>query len=267
MKSFYKNRIFIVTILLFMIVGSVVLNRNQVAKPMQNQANRITVPVASLFSGIGFWFNDKFSFIDSISQLKNDNESLVNENLSLKAQIAQLKDIRNENDVLRDEIKLAKREQYNLESALIIGKDLKSQSDIIYINKGIMDGVQENMAVVVGNSVLIGKVIQAYERESIVEMVFSRESRINAEIEESKEKGIIKGEFGTSAILDGIAQTVEVKPGDTVISSGLGNTFPRGLLIGYIKDSAPTADQLFQRASVILPFEPNKLRMVWVIKD
>jgi len=67
--------------------------------------------------------------------------------------------------------------------------------------------------------------------------------------------------------MDLIPQASEVKEGQTVITSGLGGIYPRGLLIGYVQKTEITVDQLFQKASLNLPIDFKNLRMVWIIKN
>ncbi|MCK5080564.1 MAG: rod shape-determining protein MreC [Candidatus Moranbacteria bacterium] len=236
-------------------------------KPLQSVFNIISKPFTRFFSGAGYWFNKKVYFVSNIGDLKNQNEELFNENLELKFKLAQRKDIESENKVLREEINLISRTDFETEASLILGHTLSRNRKVVYLDKGRENGVEVGMPVVVGEGVLVGKVSKVYEGSSEAELLLDKNNKINAEIQETQVKGIVQGEYGTSAIMDMIPQAADIQQGQTVITSGLGRAFPRGLLIGYVKEVDVTADQLFQKVSLELPVQFNNLRMVWVIKE
>ncbi len=240
-------------------------NRNAKNKPLESPIRSAANPVAKFFSGIGVWSDDKFSFLTEIGSLKNQNKTLFEDNAKLKAKIAKLEDVEKENEELRNQIKLAPREKYSLISALVVGKDLKDQGEMIHLNRGKKDGIKEQMAVIVGEGIFIGKVLEVFENSCDVELLINRNSKINAEIIKTGAKGIARGQFGTSIVLDMIPQAVKIEHGDAVITSGVGGILPRGLLIGYTQEPIPTSDQLFQKTSLILPFQLDKLRVVWIV--
>lgn len=266
MKSSGLNKKWILTGILVVVAAISFLFRSRDEKPLAGVMHVIFRPFASFTSGIGFWVHQRADFFGSISQMKQENESLRSENLQLQSQLAQLKDVKSENDVFRQELSLAPRGTLTLEAALVIGKDISGRNDIVYLNKGESAGITTGMAVVVHQGILVGKVVQTTAQTATVELLLSREIRIKAELTESHEKGLVQGAYGTAVTMDDIPQTVEVKPGDTVITAE-GGTLPQGLLIGYVKDVTQTPDQLFQQASLILPVRLQQIRMVWVVKQ
>ncbi len=238
---------------------------NSSKKPFEGFVHAITKPFSCFFSDAGRFTYNRFSFFSSIGTLKKDNSRLFEENLKLKSQIALLGDIKKENNELRKQIELAPRDSFKLKAAMVIGRDMSGLSDDFIIDAGSNGGVREQMAVVVGEGILIGKVKKALKATSYVELIRSKNSRVNAEITESGAKGIVRGQYGTSVIIDMIPQTVEINKGDPIITSGVGSILPRGLLVGYAQDPMPTADQLFQQASLILPVDYESIRMVWIV--
>ncbi|MFW5885136.1 MAG: rod shape-determining protein MreC [Patescibacteria group bacterium] len=235
-------------------------------KPLQSSVQWAVSPVANFFSGAGYWFKDKTNFFTSIGELKDQNGELYKENIRLKSQIAELKNIENENEELRSQLDLAPREEYDLEAALVNGKSLVEGSEMLYLNKGEKNGIISGMPVVVGEGVLVGKVEKVFPGSCEVRLILDSDIKVNAEILESETKGMVHGEYGSSVVMDKIPQSIEIKKDETVVTSGLGGALPGGLLIGYVKDVSTTADQLFQKASLNLPAEIEEARMVWIIK-
>ena len=250
MKSLLKKNYFLFAILVIAFGFIIFLAKDKEEKPLESLVHTVIKPFALFFSASGSYLNEKISFFSSIGELKRENERVLKENTDLKIQIARLRDVENENTKLREELDLAPRDKYDLEAALIIGKNLGKKEDIVYISKGKKSGIKKGMAVVVEKGILIGKVSKVLNYNAEVELILNKNIQINAEIQESEAKGIVHGEYGTAVILDMIPQTMEVKSGDTVITSGLGGNFPRGLLIGYTKEAMATPDKLFQKSSL-----------------
>jgi rod shape-determining protein MreC len=266
MRLLKKNNLAIFSLVVLVAMICMFLGRNAKNKPLETSVRSATSPIARFFSGIGVWADDKFSFVTNISNLKKENKELFEENLIIKARNARLADVEKENEELRKQIDLAPREKYSLISALVVGKDLKEQNETIHLDKGKKDGVKEHAAVIVGEGVFVGRVSEVFETSCNVELLINANSKINAEVVGPGARGIARGQFGNSIVLDMIPQALKVEREDAVITSGVGGLLPRGLLIGYTQDMTPTADQLFQKTSLILPFQIDKLRVVWIIE-
>ncbi|MDA3815464.1 MAG: rod shape-determining protein MreC, partial [Patescibacteria group bacterium] len=260
MKSLLKNRLFFYVAIILIAVGFIFVSKKAVDKG-EGAVFFVMKPFFGAFSSTGYWFQDKIDFVSSIGSLKKENEKLFNENLKMQSKFADLKEVELENKNLREQLDLAPRDKFELETALIIGKDLDQSNEIVYLNKGEKNGIKVGMPVVVNEGILVGKISKVFGGTSELELILDQKIKINAEIQELQAKGIVHGEYGTSVVMDMIPQTVEINSGDAVITSGLGNSMPRGILIGYIKDLSPTADKLFQKASISLPVSFEKIRV------
>ena len=76
----------------------------------------------------------------------------------------------------------------------------------------------------------------------------------------------MKGEYGLGIVLDMVAQTDALNEGDTVVTSGLGNNFPKGLYIGKIQEIKSSDDKLFQEALIVPRVKYSKSEILFVIK-
>lgn len=235
-------------------------------KPLESASFTVTKPFASFFSGAGFWFNQKLSFFLDIKEIKNENQELTNENLKLKFELTQLKEAENENEILREELDLKKRSSFEMEASLIIGQTLSKDRRVVYLDKGSQNGIKVGDPVVIAEGILVGEISKVFPNSSEAELILDKKTKINAEIQENQIKGIVQGKYGTTASMEMIPQTADLKKGQTIITSGLGEKFPRGLLIGYIDNYQVTVDQLFKTASLKLPVNFKDLRIVWVIR-
>ena len=209
---------------------------------------------------------DFFHFLGSIGELKSENEKLLQENGGLLAKNALLKDTESENKLLRQELSLLPRKNYDLEGSFVIAQDPQGLGNYLLIDKGENNGLKAGMPIIISNGILAGKITDVYPTSAKVALISGKNSAVNAEIEDSGAKGIVRGAYGLGLVMDMISQSEVVKEGDTVITSGLGGDMPRGLYVGKIKEAGQSADKLFQQASLTSPVDFSSLRVVFAVK-
>jgi rod shape-determining protein MreC len=161
--------------------------------------------------------------LDEYAKLVVDKKLLAEENESLKALI-------DKKDSLQD---------YRVFPASIIARSPDRWNKLITINKGKKDGIKQNMAVITPEG-LIGKVHYAQEFSSTVQLIsaLDRTNRISAVVQEDEEIfGIIEG-FNSEKqmLIFNATADIEIKDGSTIVTSGLGGVFPKGLIIGEVTE-------------------------------
>lgn len=111
---------------------------------------------------------------------------------------------------------------------------------VFTLNKGSKDGVKRNMAVITPEG-LIGNVVEVTANECKVTTIIDSNFSVGALIESTRAQGSIRGSLG----MDGKALCRMYylpvgsvpRPGDNVITSGVGQGFPSGLPIGTVRES------------------------------
>ena len=254
-----------IVVSIMFIAGAFLLNSKN--DFVNNTTSYIIKPIGRIFSGIGWGIQDKVKFFTSIGNLKADNQRFFEENMELKAKIAKLSEVEKDNDILRQEMSLAPREKYKLESSMVIGRESGSYSEVIHIDKGQKNGIKKGMAVLVGKGVLVGVITETSVNTSKAQLVTDKRFKVNAKLIESDGHGILFGQYGTSATMKMIPQTVEINKGDSVVTSELSDTFKKDLLIGYVQEVLSTADGLFQEATILLPKELENLHLVHILLE
>jgi len=163
--------------------------------------------VSGVLIGVNFVFADQiknFSYNQSfgaqravwqlagaISSANQDqvsaNKALVEENQRLLSVLADLKMIKEENELLKNALNIGISKNYTLIEAEAFGggrfngKDF-SFEDSIMINKGRKDGIQKGFPAVVSDKVLIGKVSEVYDNFSRVLLITDKNSLIDIQI-------------------------------------------------------------------------------------
>jgi rod shape-determining protein MreC len=162
------------------------------------------------------------------------------ENRDLKAQIEQLRieQVRLGEDAAqarRLQALLGFKEQFisKTVAAQVIGSSGSDLSRVVYIDKGENSGIQRDMAVITANGV-VGKVLLAYPAESQILLINDQSSGVGAVLEKSRLQGVLRGTSNGQVVLERVMADEEVVPGETVLTSGGDQIFPKGLPIGTV---------------------------------
>jgi rod shape-determining protein MreC len=167
------------------------------------------------------------------------------ENRQLKEQIEQmrLEQVRLSEDATqahRLQSLLAFKEQFIAKTvpAQVIGSSGSDLSRSIYIDKGSNDGVAQDMAVITSGGI-VGKVLRAYPSTSLVLMINDQSSGVGAMIEKSRLQGVVRGTPNGELVLERVMSDEQVAAGETLLSSGGDQIFPKGLPLGTVIKVSP----------------------------
>jgi rod shape-determining protein MreC len=262
-RKFVQTKFFR-AIIIFGAIGIFVLFGPQwLIAPIRVSVMTVTLPLQKIFSITAFKAGDAWRFFFSIGEIKNENERLEKERLRLLSENAKLADVSQENNELRRQLGLLPRGRFSLKAAEVIGRDV----NWLYINQGLLNGIQKGMPVIVNAGVLVGRIAEAFPSNAKVMLISNQESLINSVVIDTDAQGIVKGEYGLGLLLDAVSQADVLKTGDTVVTSGLGGDMPKGLLIGTLQESRFSSDRLFQQAPIAAPVRFDRLRYVFVITN
>jgi rod shape-determining protein MreC len=151
---------------------------------------RVSYPVQKTFYLLSGDIREKIDFLRSISDLNEENKRLIKESNLLSAEIAGLKDEKNQNKLLRDQLGLAPKDKFELEASFVIGQDPERSGSWIMADKGSSSGIKEGMPVVVGNGILIGKVSEVYSSSSKVRLLTDPASVLTPWMSKPKRKAL-----------------------------------------------------------------------------
>jgi rod shape-determining protein MreC len=121
-------------------------------------------------------------------------------------------------------------------TAQVIGREPENWFNNIIINKGRVAGLSANMPVVTEEGV-VGVVRQVADESAVVMLVTDSKSAVGGLIADSRDYVLVEGSaerLGT-AVVRPLGAEIRLKAGQEVITSGLGELFPKGLRIGRIQ--------------------------------
>lgn len=187
--------------------------------------------------------------------LAEENRRLLGELVHLQAQLHLLESLDEENRLLREQLAFRDRSVRGLIAAQVVARSISGWWQTVSIDKGRRDGIFPERAVISPDG-LIGRTTDVSARTAEVLLVSDPASRISAKIARTGSFGIVSG-AGTDARgypvarMRFIHKDIPVRPGDTVVTSGLGGIFPRDLLIGYVSRVEMEETGLYQNADVV----------------
>jgi rod shape-determining protein MreC len=167
------------------------------------------------------------------------------ENRQLKEQIEQmrLEQVRLSEDATqahRLQSLLAFKEQFIAKTvpAQVIGSSGSDLSRSIYIDKGSNDAIAQDMAVITSGGI-VGKVLRVYPSTALVLMINDQSSGVGAMLEKSRLQGVVRGTPNGELVLERVMSDEQVAAGETVLSSGGDQIFPKGLPLGTVSKVSP----------------------------
>jgi len=253
-------------IVIVLIAGLVFLNFVPgVSRKTGNIIFRIFSPIGKFFIGAGNGVVNFFGIVLSIKDLNKENADLQKKNSELESEITNLKEVERENEILREGLKIAEKNQFNLEFASIVGKDAQSPREWVLINKGVNDGMEKDMIVISKEMNLVGRIIEVMDGFSKVMLIANKESIVAAIIEGERSQGLVKEEEKGKLFMDFIPRNEKLEIGERIITSGMDKIFPKGILIGKIESIDLSQNQLFQKAIIAPAVDFSKLEEVFVI--
>jgi rod shape-determining protein MreC len=194
------------------------------------------------------------------------------ENRELKSQIEQmrLEEVRLSEDAAqahRLQSLLAFKEQYiaKTEAAQVIGSSGSDFSRVVYIDKGENDGLKRDMAVMTAEGI-VGKVLNAYPSVAQVLLISDQSSGVGVILEKSRLQGILRGTPNGEVVLERVMSDETVPVGETVLTSGGDQIFPKGLPVGTVTKVGSGKD-LFLNIKVKPAADLSRLEEVLVLVE
>jgi rod shape-determining protein MreC len=134
------------------------------------------------------------------------------------------------------------------------------------IDAGKRSGVAQGQAVIVGDGILIGKVSEVSEYTSTVTALQHRESAVATSLlNETHTIGIVEGGTGNLLTMSFIPDSEQISPNDLVVTSGLEDGIPSGLVVGIVNVVMADKDSPFQEAIVEPMTDPRRHHVVFVV--
>ncbi len=248
--------------------------------------NLPTKTTAQLKLGIGSLFVPFFGLANSTqqlvgrgadallprSELLRQNQAFRQQNQELRLQAAEAERVARENDRLRELLKVQQRRKHGkFRLANVVLHDPANWWRSVEIDLGSRDGMSNNLPVLSPVGALVGRISSVSLTKSQVVLLGDPHCRVAARIDNpARDTGVlgVSGPLASEFLEMGyLSRNAEIKPGQSVWTSGLGGIFPKDIPIGVVMDSRAEEYGLYTVARVKLATSLSALEEVWVMLE
>ncbi len=263
----FLRRIYVV--LLFIAIEAIALNyyahsSYYTQAKILSRAHSVAGGIQSSIFGVKHYFT-----------LRSENEVLAQRVAELESRLANYreKEINTITDSLTvqrlDSAMVESLSQYRYTTARIIANSISRNRNFITLNRGLMHGVVEDMAVISPSGMMIGYVVGCSERYSVVLPMLNIDFRTSGKIVGDEHFGSISwsGASPYKVEMTDLSKHADIEIGDEVVATGLSHYFPEGIKIGYVESYTINDTQTSYNVTVRLAADMTKLNNVILIEN
>jgi rod shape-determining protein MreC len=218
------------------------------------------------------WLATRYQAVQSLLAAPEDVTSLRQRNTELEAEVArlqveiiELQQQVSEVQVLSILVDYArKRPENQYIAAAVIGRDISPFMHYVIINRGSDDGLRRGMPVVTQQG-LVGQLDAVTAGAARVQLINDPASSVNVLLQQADAEAVLEGTATGELSLQMIPQDANAQPGDLVVTSGLGGSYPPNLVVGQVSAVRSRDYDLFKTASVQPAADFPQLEIVLVI--
>jgi rod shape-determining protein MreC len=228
-------------------------------------------PLQGLIAGVTHNARQWFGAVRGLGDMALDNRNMAAELTRLRSELRYLEALEQENIELRAQLGYLSRPERELIPAEVIARDISGWWQTLRIGKGLAEGVEPHMAVVTADG-LVGRTMNVSAGTADVLLISDPSCRVSAYVPRVRAHGVTSGRGlsprGLPLLrMQFIDKDADIRPGDEVVTSGLGGTYPRGLLIGYVERIVMDDSNLYQVADIAPTADLGRLAYCFVIAE
>lgn len=220
------------------------------------------------------WLSGRYSAVymllsapSDMTALRVEVEQLRSENASLRSELVELQEQQKDNEVYYALLNMARTNpNRDYVAALVIGRDTNPFMRYVLIDRGSDDGLRRGMPVLTAEG-LVGRIDAVTANAARVQLITDPDSAVNVSLPVANAEAMLTGSVTGDLILDMVPQQAQIHPGELILTSGLGGTYPSNILVGQVASVRKLETALFQTASVQPVVDFTDLRAVLVVTD
>ena len=258
-QFFIRTRDFFVFLILFLSALGLIFNSNYYSQSAYlNSANAISGKLYAFSNHWSQYFN-----------LRIQNEQLSEENKTLRSQLLQLQQALRAVP-LPDSLSVIEADsvRYSVFKANIIKNSFRLQKNYLTIDKGEKDGVRQDMGVLSPQGV-VGIIENTSGRYATVQSLLNIQSALNAMVKRTYHFGSLRWDAKNLNIVQllEVPNIAPIQLGDTIVTGGMSNIFPKGIPIGKIVHYEKSKFDNTYLIDVKLFADMSNLEYVYIIED
>jgi rod shape-determining protein MreC len=244
LKNFLKRHglwiLFAAAVISVALAALSVLSAN--ASPLANIANTLTSPLRAGYTAVAQWFNDMQNYYQDVTALEAEIAALRQRIADMEEEVRLAEADREENRLFRKHqgFREQRRDLSDYETAMVTEHAVSNWTSSLTLNKGTALGIEEGDCVLDETGNLVGIISQAGTNWSTVLTLVDTDTSLGARVFRTKDLCVAQGDFSlmedNRLRLDYLPADCKLLTGDLVVTSGLGDYYPSGLVIGSIED-------------------------------
>ncbi len=220
-------------------------HRGQYVPRLRSMASYLVEPVYHVVDWPVQALRTVFSFLQSTRALLRENEELQEQLLGQQGELQRLATLREENERLRALLDGAGAVRHEFQFAELIAVDLDPFAHKVVIDRGRDQGVDTAQAVIDGQGVM-GQVEDVQSHFATVRLISDPNHALPVQINRTGLRTVMFGTGDTARLnLPSVPREADVREGDLVVTSGLGDRFPRGYPVAEITRIDRREGQMF----------------------
>ncbi len=274
MKGFLKTRTFIsICIIATLLLGMTVLDTasNGHLSFLENLAGTFVTPIQNFCATIAKYSGNFVRAYTEYDALAQENSKLKSELASAGALIRDAEEYAKENQSLKAMLGIAESHtDFEFAACLVVGSDQNGYSHTLTLNKGSADGLQKKDLVMTADGV-VGYINELGLTWSKVTTVLDSSCEIGAIVTRTQDIGVLDWDYTLSE--DGLLKlayldtSVVLTGGDAVETSGVGGVFPKGILLGRVRELRTESHGISQYAVLEPAVNVEQVSTVFVITN
>lgn len=275
MKNFLRqNGIWLLAIALLLslviTLSSVLLDGN--ANPLANVVQAVTAPVRSGISAVLDWADGVSAYVFRYGEMQQELEDLRLQVSQLEEQIRQGEEDSRENEQLRELLKLQQqRQDFVFENARVTARSNSNWESTLTLSKGSASGVAAGNCVITETGMLVGVVSEVGTNWCTVSTIINTDIEMGGLVTRTYSAGVLEGDFALMSQgklkLNYLPEGAQLVSGDEVLTSGKGDVYPSGLVVGRVEGVFTDPSGMTRHAVVTPDVDLSSLIEVFVIKD
>jgi len=230
------------------------------------KGNRKIVLARNILNFILYPVQKSSIYISNVRKQDRKINIMKNKLVELSLGLQKYREAVEENKRLRQALNFQRKHRFHIIPAEVIGRVPEEVNFRVISSVGNNRGIKKNMPVV-GYSGLIGKVTNVDVNISIIQTLFDLNARVSVVDERTRAFAILRWNGGNYLVLEGIPIEAEINIGDTLITSGYGSVYPKGIHVGYVTGVKKEENLLLKQVQV-MPFEPiYSIEELFILKE
>jgi rod shape-determining protein MreC len=266
----WTRTLYLLVALVLVSLALILLSNGRTLAPVEGVASAIFNPIQQAVSGVTSTIGGWFSGIGHMGELDAENKRLREALDAVTAENARLQELGRENERLRDMLTFqVARPDVQAVAANSIGGDPSGLTRVITIDRGSDAGIKEGLAVTSPGGILVGVIESVKADRSTVLLITDINSSIPVASQRAQVPGVLDGRWqnGGNLVMSHIPRDADVQNGDVLVTSGLGGTFPKGLLCAQVQNVRQNDVQVEKDAEAIPLVDLNALEVLLVVTD